>query len=146
MKSVKKLPEPIYSKFGDSVRTVVSIDGENEFVRVTPRQYRLNKQRDTQGMSMKYFYVQDGYLYLPDSDVEMVDVLLLTLETDEIDNVSECTECDECKSKWDEEFVGTEKLQELVVQDTIREVSTIRGIQEDENPNRDSNIKTQTNR
>ena len=146
MKSVEKLPEPIYSRFGDSVREVVSLDGEFEFEKITPRQYRLNKQRETFGIEKAYFYVQDGYLYLPDSEVEMVNVLMITTEMDDVDNVSSCTECDDCKNSWDTEFVGTDKLQELVVQDTIREVSTRRGIQVDENPNRDSNIKTQTNK
>jgi hypothetical protein len=143
MRSVEKLPESIYSRYGNSVKFVVSLDGEVIFNKVTPRQYNLNKKRDTSGVSKDYFYVQDGYLYLPDSDVHMVDVLMLTTDSEELEG---CEKCDECKSAWDYEFIGTDKFQELVIQDTIGEVARRRGIVIDENPNNDSNQKSQTNK
>lgn len=143
MRSVDKLPKSIYSRYGNSVKVVVSLDGEVIFNKVTPRQYNLNKKRDTSGVQQDYYYVQDGYLYLPNSDVHMVDVLMLTTDSEDLDG---CDNCDECKSAWDYEFVGTEKFQEMVIQDTIREVAQRRGIVIDENPNNDSNQKSQTNK
>jgi hypothetical protein len=73
----------------------------------------------------------------------MVDVLMLTTDSEDLDG---CDNCDECKSAWDYEFVGTDKFQEMVIQDTIREVAQRRGIVIDENPNNDSNQKSQTNK
>jgi hypothetical protein len=143
MRSVDKLPKSIYSRYGNSVKFVVSLDGEVTFNKVTPRQYNLNKKRDTSGVQQDYYYVQDGYLYLPNSDVHMVDVLMLTTDSEDLDG---CDNCDECKSAWDYEFVGTDKFQEMVIQDTIREVAQRRGIVIDENPNNDSNQKSQTNK
>lgn len=143
MRSVDKLPKSIYSRYGNSVKVVVSLDGEVIFNKVTPRQYNLNKKRDTSGVQQDYYYVQDGYLYLPNSDVHMVDVLMLTTDSEDLDG---CDNCDECKSAWEYEFVGTEKFQEMVIQDTIREVAQRRGIVIDENPNNDSNQKSQTNK
>lgn len=133
MRSKKQLPELIHSKYGSSVKEVTSLDGEFLLKPITPYQYRLNKQRKTDSKE-PYFYVKDGYLYVPDLEVEMVQV---TLITQDLYDLNECSECKKqnCKSAWDYEFVCSDKLLEAVIQETIKEVSMTKQIQADQNPN-----------
>lgn len=132
-RSKLKLPELIHSKYGNSLKEVTSIDGQYSFEPITPAQYRLNKKR-TLKTKTDYFYVQDGYLYLPDSEVEMVDIIVLTTDLYELEQCSSCSE-NKCKSAWDFEFICPDKLLEVVIQETIKELSLNKQIREDVNPN-----------
>lgn len=132
-RSKLKLPELIHSKYGSSLKEVTSIDGQYSFEPITPAQYRLNKKR-TLKTKTDYFYVQDGYLYLPDSEVEMVDIIVLTTDLYELEQCSSCSE-NKCKSAWDFEFICPDKLLEVVIQETIKELSLNKQIREDVNPN-----------
>jgi len=132
-RSKLKLPELIHSKYGNSLKEVISIDGQYSFEPITPAQYRLNKRR-TLKTKTDYFYVQDGYLYLPDSEVEIVDIIILTTDLYELEQCSSCSE-NKCKSAWDFEFICPDKLLEVVIQETIKELSLSKQIREDVNPN-----------
>lgn len=133
MRSKKKLPELIYSKYGASIKEVTSLDGEYLLKYITPYQYRLNKQRKTDSREL-YFYLKDGYLYLPDLEIQMVQVSLITLDLYELNELSECKN-EDCKSAWDFEFICSDKLMESVVAETIKEVALSKQIQADQNPN-----------
>jgi len=136
-RSKLKLPELIHSKYGNSLKEVISVDGQYSFEPITPSQYRLNKKR-TIKTKTDYFYVHDGYLYLPDSDVEMVDLVILTTDLYELEQCSSCSE-NKCKSAWEFEFICPDKLLEVVIQETIKELSLNKQIREDINPNLNEN-------
>ena len=133
MRSKKKLPELIYSKYGASIKEVTSLDGEYLLKYITPYQYRLNKQRKTDSKE-SYFYIKDRYLYLPDSEIQMVQVALITLDLYDLNELSECSDGN-CKSAWDYEFICSDKLMEAVISETIKEVAISKQVQEDQNPN-----------
>lgn len=133
MRSKKKLPELIYSKYGSSVKEVTSLDGEYLIKPITPAQYRLNKQRKDNSRDL-YFYIKDNYLYIPDTEVEVVNISLITLDLFELDELSSCGEGN-CKSAWDYEFICSDKLMEVVISETIKEVALSKQVQEDQNPN-----------
>lgn len=137
MRSKKKLPELIYSRLGSSLKEVTSVDNLYTFEPITPSQYRLNKQRSF-AIKKDYFYIQEDYLYLPDSEVESVNLLILTQDLYELEQCSECSK-NKCKSVWDFEFVCPDKLLEVVIQETIKELSLTKQIQEDVNPNLNPN-------
>lgn len=132
-RSKLKLPELIHSKYGSSLKEVTSIDGQYSFEPITPAQYRLNKKR-TFKTKTDYFYIQDGYLYLPDSEVEMVEIVILTTDLYELEQCSSCSK-NKCKSAWDFEFICPDKLLEVVIQETVKELSLNKQIREDGNPN-----------
>ena len=138
MKSKKKLPDLIYSKYGSSILEVTSIDSEYLFKPITLAQYRINKQRTGNDINQQFFYVKDGYLYLPDSEVERVSIYLLTLDLYDAEQCSECSD-NKCKSLWDFEFPIPDKILEVVVSETLKELSMNRQIQEDQNPNLQDN-------
>ena len=143
MKSVKKLPKLIYSKYGNSLKEITTIDGNIDFKATTPRQFR--KDRDRQGTDTEVkFYVKDGYLYLLDTEVELVSLYLLTLETEKLDELCDCKHKDECKSLWEYEFIYPSKLIEPIVQESVKEVAARKGIPQDTNPNLDNNQKVKT--
>ena len=86
-------------------------------------------------------------MYLPDSEVELVNIVLLPVSLDEVDEASGCKDkdCDGCKEGWDYEFNCPDKLLEIVVQETLKEVASFyKAVQIDENPNMDEHQKTQT--
>ena len=138
MKSKNRLPELIYSKFGASIIEITSIDGSNSFKPITPQQFRVNKKREGNNIEQKFYYIKDGYLYIPDSEVQVVSLYLLTLDLYEKEQCSECSD-NKCKSFWDFEFPIPDKLLEVVVGETIRELSLNRQTQEDQNPNLQDN-------
>lgn len=146
MKSKKKLPELIFSRFGDSIESVTTIDGIQEFLPTSLRQFRLQKDRPfSKYVTKNYYYVRDGYLYIPNTEIEAVNIVLLTTENDEADALSDCKECDGCKSIWDYEFICPDKLLEAVLTDTLQEVlSTHKQIIPDENPNMDETQRGKT--
>lgn len=132
-----KLPELIHSKYGSSLKEVISIDGDFVFKPTTPAQYRLNKERTLKSKDL-FFYVKDGYLYLPDTEVEVVNLYLITLDLYEAEQCSECSD-NKCRSAWDLEFICPDKLEEAVIQETLKELSIMKQIQEDANPNMNPN-------
>lgn len=142
MKSKKKLPELIYFRYGSSLKEVTNVDFSLDFRASTPAQYRRNKKRE-KFRGGEDFYIRDGFLYIPDSHVEVVSLYLYTPNEYEAKKASACEE-DKCLNPWDSEFVVSDKLREIVVQQTIQEISIRLGIPEDENPNMDSNIKSKT--
>lgn len=141
MKSKHKLPKLIYSKYGSSLKEVTSIDSLKEFSPTTPSQYKKNQNRVEKSDNIEY-YVKDDYLYLVDSEIEGVDLYLITMETDKINTLSACNSEDcECKSLWEYEFTIPNKLEEQVVLDSIKEISLKLGIPTDETGNLNSNEK-----
>ncbi len=103
------------------------------------------KKRKYRRKESAYYYIKDGYLYLPDSKNELVDLSMIVLDKDEAEKVSECSPSNNCKSKLDSEFVCPDRFLDVVVRDTIQEVGSFyRTSVKDENPNMDENQKTQT--
>jgi hypothetical protein len=130
MRSKNKLPKLIDSKYGHSIKEVTSIDDEFEFEPITLAQYRRNKDRKNYGE--KYFYVKDGYLYLPDTDVTRVNLYLITLHNEDIKS---CEKNNECKSLWEYEFNAPDKLLDVIINQTTQIIGIRKNIIRDDNAN-----------
>ena len=139
MKSKKKLPELIYNRYGNTLKEVTTIDDEKEFKSTTPSQYRRDKNRVSSTDYVDY-YVKDGYLYLIDSEIEVVNLYLITTDLQAVEEASSCSSPG-CKSLWDYDFVVADKLEELVIGETVKEISMKKQVPADENPNLNSNEK-----
>lgn len=141
MKSKEKLPELVHFRYGDSLKEVTNIDASMDFKRTTPSKYRRDKRR--QGFADDYFfYVKDGYLYLPDTEVSRVSLYLYSPNEYEILKNSGCNK--QCLNPWELEFICSDKIKNVIVTETIKEVGLRLQIPEDENPNMDSNLKSKT--
>jgi hypothetical protein len=144
MKGVKKLPKIIENRYGPAVINVTNIDGSSEYKRTYPSKYRRDSKRE--GRTDDFYYIKNGYLYMPitsDIEPERVNMDVITLEPYLVQEVSTCEE-KKCRSYWDYEITTSDKLTELAVQQALTELIGKRQIPVDENPNMDSNQKTQT--
>ena len=145
MKSKEKLPKVLWSKYGSSVILVTTIDGEKEYKLISQVDYmNLLKRPNSEKFIGKYALIYpDNYLYIPDSEVKMVNILMYTLD-EKSDDSSDCKDCDDCESYWDKEVSISDKIREVVIQETLKEVSMRLQIPKDENSNLDQNIKSQS--
>jgi hypothetical protein len=140
MRSKHKLPKLINSRIGNSLKEVTSLDDERDFKPTTPAQYRRDKFR---GFSDYIdYYVKDGYLYILEAEIFAVNLYLITLETDKADQVSGCSDNDcECKSLWEYEFTAPDKLLDVIIGESVKEVVLSIQNPTDENPNLNANEK-----
>lgn len=144
MRSEEKLPEGLFGKNGSGIVSVTNVEESRQYDYITPNQYINHQNRKYKKSSQRFFTIKDGYIYLPDSTNELVDIRMITLDHKRADEISTCTECS-CKSVWDYDFVCPDRFLDLVMRDTLQEIATIyRTSIKDENPNLDSNQPTQT--
>jgi hypothetical protein len=139
MKGKEKLPELIFSRYGSSVRYVSTLDQSQRVYPTTPTDFIRNKDRKSNHNPIG-FYVRDGYAYLVNTEIEGVFLELLTLDTKRAQELNEGSDFDACQSALNYDFIGSDKLQELVIQETIKEImGTYMQIQPDENPDNNEN-------
>lgn len=143
MKSKKRLPKLIYSKDGNSLKEVTSIDDFIELKPTTPSQFRRDSRRAGTDDFVRY-YVKDGYLYILDREILRVNLYFITMETEKLEELSECSK-PSCKSMWEYDFIVPDKMEEVVVSEAIKEISMRKQIPGDTNPNLDNNLKGKTN-
>lgn len=144
MKSKEKLPELINSRLGESIHSVTSIDGQF-FERTSLEDFEALKYSKFPNLKRNLYYVSGGYLYLPNSEVKLVDLLVFTQFPEEAEVVSSCSDCDPCESIWDRTFICPDKHEDDVVVLTLQELAqTWRSIVPDENPNKTSIQKDRT--
>lgn len=145
MRSKLKLPEGIFGKNGSGVVSVTNVDEQKTYKYITPNSFRTLQLRSKYSRdTTRYYYIKDGYLFLPNSTNELVEIRMLTLNKKEAEDISSCKECT-CKSIWDYEFICPDRFLDLVVKDTLQEIASIyRTSVEDANPNMDPNQKTAT--
>lgn len=146
MRSKKRLPDLIYSRIGPAIIRVSNVVDDVVFSPISLRRYVNNRDRKYASIEGQYYYyVRDGYLYIPDVAVKMVSVDLITLDRRAAEELSACEpeRRDVCVSEWDYDFVCPDKLIEYVASETLREVSTKLQVPTDENPDMDVNKKTQ---
>lgn len=147
MKSCVKLPEGLFGKTGAGIVDIMNIDGTVSYDYVTPRMYSKNVKRKFYNPNkMHYYYIKDGYLYLPDSMNEIVEIRMFALDKTEVEDACDCKDNkNNCTSKWETEFVCPDRFVDLVIRETLQEVASIyRTSVADENPNLDENIKSAT--
>lgn len=143
MKSKLPLPSIISSRYGEAILLVTSVDGMVEFDYSSISDIKRDSKREF-GHLVQRYYVHNNHMYIPNYEVEAVDIDILTLEQKEAAELSSCKECDKCKSVWDYEFICPDRMFDAIVRETIQEIFGKKSIVVDENPDLDSNSKSQT--
>lgn len=147
MKSTCKIPEGFFGKNGAGIVSITSVDGEHVYDYITPQRYSLTLRNKYRRGNIRYYFIKDGYLFLPDSTNELVELRMFVQDKEEAEECCDCPDKKEkpCKSAWESEFVCPDRFLDLVVRDTLQEVGSFyRTSIEDENGNLDSNQKSQT--
>lgn len=142
MKSKKKLPKLLWSRYGPSIFLITNIDGTKEYKLINQADYlNLVNRKNSEKFLGKYAILYpDNHLYIPDSDVKAVNVLNYTLD-EKADEMSDCKDCEECKSYWDTEIEISDKIREVVIQETLKEITLRLQIPRDELDNLNANEK-----
>lgn len=135
MKSVKPLPELIYSKIGASIKNARTVDDMmvaslidlNQYIRNSKRKYKLEEV---------YIYIDnDRYVYIPEEEIYALNLELITLETELLDEKSACKKSS-CKSYWDAEFICPDRLLNPVFKEATQIIAATYGATiKDSNPN-----------
>lgn len=134
MKSKKPLPKLVFSRLGASIKEIVALDGNYKFTYLDKGQYQRNKKRQYSINNEIYIYLDsDNHLYIPDHEIEAVDLTVLTTRPEDVADCSSCL--DKCKSKWDADFKCPQKLLDAVFVQTLQTLGISRQIREDQNPN-----------
>ena len=154
MKSKYKLPTIYESKFGALVKNTSNLDYSKNYKNCfTPSQWNAISQREFQ--KDKYFFISQGYLYIPlkSQQDESPEILTVTgyfqdLKAVDIFNSKQgCGSCkpDEviCKRFIDYDMVIPSYLASSVKQEVVRQMANFYlKVQKDENPDGNSLIKS----
>lgn len=143
MRSKKKLADIVSSRYGGAVREVTPIDfmSDEEFRPSTPAQFKRDRRRSNKHDDTQHYYLKDGYLYIPESDIRKVALEALVVNTFKLSDLDSAFQKD-CRSAWDYEFKCPSKLLNPLINMVREELGLPLQIPEDENPNMDSNIKS----
>ena len=133
----EKLPELLWSKYGHTLKEIRSLDGRQIFYPTTFSQYNRNKNR-THKVKKNEFYFEGGYVWIIDKPLISAKLVLITQDLYELEQLCGCSDR-KCDSVWDFEFVCPDKLEDLVIQETLKQLSITLQIKEDVNPNLNPN-------
>jgi len=148
MKSVKPISDVIESRYGPQIY-LYNLDKTISIGRIDFQGISSELSREFGSLDTKFTIAPDGYIYIlnpKDSDIELKGghLIVLTQEVSKIKKLSECDDC-ECKSEWDYDFICPDLVLDNVKTTVINDIlgTTLR-VNKDENPNLDSNQKSQT--
>jgi hypothetical protein len=143
-----RLPSTFSTRYGNLIKYVSSVNLETYYEPIFPKQWRAIQNRQYVDFRKKYYFFIDGYIYIPNSDVETITIEAYFKKPWLVDSLiqDECESCDvpDCiDSPLDYEFVCPEYLLHNVKQQLITELASVYGkFVKDSNPDLDSNIKT----
>lgn len=137
-KSVKKLSDLIFTRYGSSIKELYSIDRQFSFSESTLYQLRVNSERAGANLESSKFYLLDDYIYVPE-EVKSLNGLVLMTDQYELDEICGCQE--NCESAWDKDFISPDSMLEDVITYTIQNLLQTKQIPKDEKPNLNSNDK-----
>lgn len=139
-KSVQRLPATYTSSAGDMIRDINAIFpyGKN-YILVTPKEYAKIRNREFQDLSIGYAFIIDGYLYIPDSEVEKVSVTGAWINPKE---AAILNGEDPCKPFLDYNVYMPEYLIKAVHDMVLQDLAGVNlKVTKDENPNLNENLK-----
>lgn len=142
MRSIKKMPEAYETMYKELIQ-VFNVQFAKEFRQITPQEYKNIIVREFQDKRIKYFWLSNGYLIVPDSMVTSVTVRGVFLNQDEAKKLNSCDpEENKCPSALDQPFVCPDYLLAIVKQETLKDLFNFykRNVV-DESPNLNTNLK-----
>ena len=145
VRTKKKLPKLIWTRYGSTILMVTNIDHSKEYKLVTQAYYNTLKSKKNFNKFRGNFAIvyPDNRLVIPDSTVKKINILLYSLDetSNELSNCSDSSNVF-CGSYWDKLVTLSDKVGEVAIQETLKEVTLRMQIVPDENPQGDANIKS----
>ena len=135
MRSVEPLPEAFSSIYG-SLISVFNLTRDKDYSEINPINFKSLSLQEFKPKNKGYFWIENKHLVIPDSEVEMVSVMMLTADTS-VNNQSSGN----CVKILDREFPCLDYLLASVLELTTKQVMTSKQVPADEKSNLNSNIK-----
>ena len=129
MRSKKPLPKLFLSNFGSLIQ-VFNILRNKDYKEISATQYKNISRQKYKPKNTKYFWIENDYLYIPDSEVEILIVLGLFANPEEIINFT-----GECTKVLDFAFPAPDYLLQPIIEQTIKQLSIKLQIPKDEDSN-----------
>lgn len=133
MRSVLPLPD-FYSSIYGNLLIVETIDGSNRFEQTTPENYKNISNREFKPKN-GYYWINNNYLILPDSQVETVYLRYIPKITTQSLKTFGC-------NGLDTEIGIPSWLLSDIIKYTVTDIRNTKSIVKDENPDLNSNSKT----
>lgn len=135
-RSKNKLPTTILTNYGSLIK-VYNISRDVNYIETTVSKYSILKNQKYKSKINKYFWIEDSYLYIPDSTVEIVIVSGLFTDADTlIENLGTNSDGSKnCTGILDLPFPIPNHLIAQVVESTTNQVLMSKKINKDENVN-----------
>ena len=133
MKSTKEVGKTFSTNYGNLLK-VFNISGDIEYHIVTKTLYKEILNLEYRNKQLKYAWIENGFLFIPDSAVEEVKLIGLPENPTDLD-------CDPCAKPLDAVFNFPSYLIDIVKKDILNELLPAKRIPEDTKPNLDSNEK-----
>ena len=143
MRSKHRVPGLIITRNGPAILSITNADRSIYFTKINPRTYLNTKKRKYADKEKYVYYYQDGYIWIPDTHIELINIDAITLKKEEALKLSACAEENKglgCPNVWEDEFVCPDKLREFVVKETIQEVMLRVQVPRDDNPDMNASI------
>lgn len=143
MKSKHKIPET-YETFYKEILEVYNPVFAKEFKQITPKEYKDIKLREFQDKRIKYFWLSNGYLIIPDTMIDVVVLRGAFINPADAKKLNSCGDNDSssCVGILDQPFVCPDYLLAVVKQETLKDLFNFykRNVL-DEKPNINTNLK-----
>lgn len=132
-RSKNKITKTFSTNYGNLL-AVFTISGDSEYKLIRKIQYKDILNIEYRDKRIKYAWIENDYLEIPDSNVELVKLAGLPENPEEID-------CDKCAAPLDVNFPLPGYILDVVKKDILNELLQAKRINPDENPNLNSNQK-----
>lgn len=143
MRSRKKLPEILQVLYKELLQVFNPIYGK-EFIPTTPQQYKNIISREFVDRRLKYYWIANGYLIVPDALVTIVTLRGVFLSPAEAIKLNSCIPANEqeCISILDQPFTCPDYLVSVVKSETLKDLFNFyKRVVVDEAPNLNTNEK-----
>lgn len=142
MRSKHKIPPTYETSYGELLE-VFNPTYAKEFRQTTPKAYKNIKLREFRDKRIKYYWLSNGYLIIPDSMVRTVTLRGVFEDPAAAKKLDSCySENNPCISLLDQPFVCPDYLESVIKQATLQDLfGYYKRVTTDESPNLNNNLK-----
>ena len=133
MKSKKPIINTLSTNYGNLI-TIFDISGDTKYTLIKHADYKDILNLEYRDKRIKYAWIEEGYLFIPESTTEKVKAIGIPENPEELS-------CEPCSKPLDTELPFPQYLIDIVKKDIITELTGEKRIVEDDNPNLNNSEK-----
>lgn len=138
VKSIHRIPDAYNCKYGTLIK-VMNLNNSLEYIQIKPFEYKDINNREYPSRKVKYYWIDDGYLYIPNSETDEVKIYGLFKDSQEADLFNGNVDC--CYKPLDSILLVPDYLLTISKKQVVLDLLQEKQIPPDENPNLNSNEK-----